>query len=103
MSTVCPLSITCVGGRHLSGEYSFTLKMPSDSTLADLSALILGTADFEGDRLDEFYFANSIGGQKTWLTQDDGWDADGDGEDGDASYGLRLSQIFRLPKHKKLF
>lgn len=98
MSPIYTLSIACVTGRHLTEEYRFVLEVPADLTLVDLAAWILGTADFEGDHLDDFFLANSAYGRKTWLTADGEWDPD----DGDV-FDRRLCDLFPLPRNKKLY
>lgn len=99
MNGIFTLAIDCVGGRHLKEPYQFVLEVPVESTLGDLASYILGMLDFADDGpLDEFYLANSTRGKKTWFTPDGEWD-----EDDAHVMVVRLSEIFPLPKHKKLY
>lgn len=99
MSGIFTLAIECVGGRHFKEPYQFVLDVPVESTLGDLASYILGMLDFEDDdHLDEFYLANGTRGKKTWFTPDGEWD-----EDDAHVTDIRLSEIFPLPKHKKLY
>lgn len=66
--------------------------------LDELAPLVLGIAGFDDDHLDAFYLTNSARGKKTFLTGKGEW-SNGDDETGDA----HLSNIFPLPKNKKLF
>jgi hypothetical protein len=97
MSEIFTLSIKCVTGSYLKGPWQFVMAAPVDMTLGDLADHILATADFDGDHLDEFYLANGLRGKITWLTPDGEWDDDADAMD------LQLSDIFPLPKNKKLY
>ncbi|MDB5907394.1 MAG: hypothetical protein JWP34_1508 [Massilia sp.] len=98
MSEIVTLSIECVGGIYLEEEYGFTLEAPVDSTLEDLASDILDVVDFDGDHFSDFFLANGLRGKKTFLT------ADGEpGEVDETVWNRRLSEIFPLDKHKKLF
>lgn len=99
MSEIFTLGIECVGGRHFNKPYQFVLKVPVESTLGDLASDILDMLDFQDeDHLDEFYLANSKRGKKTWFTPTGEWD-----EDDAHVMDLRLSEIYPLPKNKKLY
>ncbi|PWF48804.1 IS1096 element passenger TnpR family protein [Massilia glaciei] len=98
MSGIFTLSIECVGGMHLKGPYRFMIEAPVELTLGDLASHILGMVDFDGDHLAVFYLANGPRGRKTWFTPNGEWDDD------DAHVmDMRLSAVFPLPKHKKLY
>lgn len=98
MTAIHTLSIACVSGRYLSKEYRFTIEASTDFTLDELASFILDMVDFDGDHLSYFYLANSVYGKKTWLTADGAWDPDHS-----AIWDLRLSDIFPLERHKKLY
>jgi hypothetical protein len=98
MRNIFNISIKCIEGRFFVEEFRFLLQMPMESTLEDLASCILGMVDFDGDHASEFYLANARRGKKTWFTTDGEWD-----EDDSWMWRRRLSDIFPLPKHKKLF
>lgn len=101
MSGIFKLAIECVGGMHLKAPYQFVLEAEVEATLGDLASSILDTLDFEErEHLDEFYLANNERGKRTWLTPDGKWDG---GDDDGQVMALRLSEIFPLPKNKKLY
>jgi hypothetical protein len=99
MSGIFTLTIKCVGGRYFKEPYQFVIEAPVELTLGDLSSYILSMVDFEeDDHLDEYYLANDTRGKKTWFTPDGEWD-----EDDAHVMDIRLSEVFPLPKHKKLY
>lgn len=98
MKRIFNITIVCVDGAYLAEEYRCVLQVPVDSTLGDLASLILGMVNFDDDHLSEFYVANGLRGKKTWFTADGEWD-----EDDSRMWDVVLSEIFPLPKHKKLF
>lgn len=99
MSAIFTMVIECVGGRYLNEPYQCVIQAPVGLTLGDLASHILGIVDFDGDdHMDEFYLANGTGGRKTSLTPDGEWSDD----DADVK-NMPLSDIFPLPKNKKLY
>lgn len=98
VTKIFTLAIECVAGMYYKDEYRFVIQIPTESTLEDLASCILGMIDFDNEHASEFFLANGLRGKKIWLTADGEWD-----EDDSAMWDRRLSQIFPLPKHKKLF
>lgn len=98
MSGIFTLLIECVGGRYLNGPYGFVIDAPVELTLGELASHILGMVEFDGDHLAEFYLANGLGGKKTWFTPNGEWN-----DDDVRVMDMQLSEIFPLPKHKKLY
>jgi len=98
MTNIFNIAIKCIEGAYFEDEYSFVLHISVESSLEDLASCILGVVDFDGDHVSEFHLANGRRGRKTWLTTDGEWD-----EDDSGTWRRRLSDIFPLPKHKKLY
>lgn len=96
MSVIYTLSIACIAGRHLTGPYRFVADVAADATLDSLASLILANVDFDGDHLSDFYLANGPRGKRASLTANGDWD-------GDTTWALRLSDLFPLERHKKLY
>jgi len=98
MHEIFTLSIVCVGGMYLEEEYAFVTEAPVDATLSDLASLILKTVAFDSnDHLDAFYLGTASSGRQTSLNPDGDWDDDA------RVFRMTLSEVFPLPKNKKLY
>ncbi|HBI69491.1 MAG TPA: hypothetical protein DDZ22_10855 [Massilia sp.] len=97
MNTVLTLSITCISGAYLAGDYRFVLALQADSTLEELAACILDVLGFDGDHYSELYVANTPHGKRAWSI----WLGDPE-EDADAAQA-RLCDIYPLGHNKKLY
>lgn len=98
MSNILSLTIDCIAGPYLKEPYKFVLEMPDYAYLGDLQAWILDVVDFDDEHLSDFYIASSVRGKRTIITSD---------PESDEDYGektiLSLSELFPLPKNKKLY
>jgi hypothetical protein len=98
MSYIFSLTIDCVAGPYLKEPYKFVLEIPDDAWLGDLEAWILDVVGFDDEHLSDFYIASSVYGKRTTITSDPE-----SAEDHGGQTILCLSELFPLPKNKKLY
>ena len=100
MTGIYRLSIECMDGPNLKERFIRKIEVSSDTTLADLHFMILELVGFDdSDHLADFYLSYSWHGWKTWLTVAE----DGDQSKEDGLWETPLSDLFPLPRNRKLY
>jgi hypothetical protein len=103
MTAIYRLAIRCVAGLYLKEPFLRVVEVKTSTTLNDLHKLIRKLTDFDDDHLTTFYLANTLNGRKAWLVDPDEMDDAPDIWREGPLWKIRLSEIYPLPKHKKLY
>jgi hypothetical protein len=103
MTAIYRLAIRCVAGLYLKEPFLRVVEVKTSTTLNDLHKLIRKLTDFDDDHLTTFYLANTLNGRKAWLVDPDEMDDAPDTWREGPLWKIRLSEIYPLPKHKKLY
>ena len=103
MTAIYRLAIRCVAGLYFKEPFLRVVEVKASTTLNDLHKLIRKLTDFDDDHLTTFYLANTLNGRKTWLVDADATDDEPDIWREGPLWKIRLSEIYPLPKHKKLY
>ena len=92
------LRIECVWGWHFEKECIRIIEIDSESSLYDLHSAIQDAVGFDKDHLFEFTAGRNERNRKIEFGTTDDW------KDGfDSYHGIKLSQVYPLPKSCKLY